>query len=183
VRNFLIGLLLGAAGVIGLAFLYFRFGAPVSTDAPPMPFEEYLGHTAIHQRAHAAANEKPPIDTSESNLLAGARVYRSSCAGCHSLPGSGETCSQKGMHPPPPSLFAGEGVIEIPAGEIHWVVQNGIRMSGMPAFRKCLPDVALWQVTLLLTKAHELPPAVRQLLAAPVTESDCPVATPSQARR
>jgi thiosulfate dehydrogenase len=184
VRNFLIGLLLGVLCVIGVTYGYFRFGfAPVATDAPPMPFEEYLGHTAMHRRAHTAAQEKPPMDASEWNLLAGARIYRSSCAGCHSLPGAGETCSQKGMHPPPPGLFASGGVTEDAAGEIHWVVQNGIRMTGMPAFRKCLSDEALWQVSLLLVKARDLPPAVRELLAAPMAQGDCPAATPSQARR
>src|SRR5437879_1089529 len=100
VRNFVVGLVLGAAAVACAMFSYFRFGlAPVSTDAAPIPFENYLARTALHRRTRAAATDTSPINASEENLMAGARIYRSSCVACHALPGGGKTCFQKGMYP------------------------------------------------------------------------------------
>jgi mono/diheme cytochrome c family protein len=69
------------------------------------------------------------------------------------------------MYPPPPQLWAPDGgVSDDPVGETHWVVQNGIRLTGMPGFAGALSDKELWQVSLLLAKANALPPAARQAL-------------------
>lgn len=47
------------------------------------------------------------------------------------------------------------------------MIQNGIRMTGMPAFGETYDDEKLWQVTLLLAHAHDLPASVRSLLVQP----------------
>jgi thiosulfate dehydrogenase len=182
-KSIFLGMLLGVAGVAFLTFAYFRFGpVPVSTDAAPIPFERYLAHNALHRRTHKAAAETSPFDATENNLMTGARIYRTACESCHSLPGAEKTCYQKGMYPPPPSLLNGKGVTDDPVGETHWVVQNGIRLTGMPSFRGTLSEDGIWQVSLLLAKANELPPAVRDYLAMPEAD-DCPPTSASQARR
>jgi thiosulfate dehydrogenase len=122
---------------------------------------------ALHAHSEEGANEKPPIEPDGANLLAGADVYRHSCAFCHSLPGHGKTEVETGMYPTPPMLLTGEGVRDDPPGETHWVIKNGIRMTGMPAFVNTLSDRAIRQVTLLLARSHELPPAVQHALTQP----------------
>ena len=88
---------------------------------------------------------------------------------CHSLPGYGKTIIEQGMYPPPPELLTGKGVTDDPIGRTHWVVQNGIRMTGMPSFQGTLSDQQLWQVSLLLSRAHQLPQSVEELLRQPDT--------------
>jgi mono/diheme cytochrome c family protein len=45
-------------------------------------------------------------------------------------------------------------------GETYWKVANGIRLTGMPAYKDLLTDTQLWQVALLLSDANKpLPPA------------------------
>jgi hypothetical protein len=44
------------------------------------------------------------------------------------------------------------------------VIQNGIRMSGMPSFRGHLSDAETWQMALLLANANKLPTSVTSYL-------------------
>jgi thiosulfate dehydrogenase len=44
------------------------------------------------------------------------------------------------MYPKPPQLFHGKGVTDDPVSESYWKVANGIRLTGMPAFKTKLSD-------------------------------------------
>jgi thiosulfate dehydrogenase len=111
-----------------------------------------------------AADKPSPVDASEPNLKSGATVYRQDCAVCHGLPGQGLTNIAKGMFPKPPQLFHGKGVTDDPVGETFWKVQNGIRLTGMPAFQGSLTDDQIWQVSQLLVHADKLPETVKNEL-------------------
>jgi hypothetical protein len=71
------------------------------------------------------------------------------------------------MYPKPPQLFHGKGVTDDPAGESYWKVANGIRMTGMPGYRKTLSDTQMWQAAVVLANADKLPPSVQALLSSP----------------
>ena len=69
------------------------------------------------------------------------------------------------MFPAPPALWEKHassdvvGVSDDPPGETYWKVANGIRLTGMPAFKDTLTDTQIWQVSLLLANADKpLPP-------------------------
>jgi len=55
-------------------------------------------------------------------------------------------------------------VTDDPVGETYWKTKNGIRMTGMPAFRKVLSEIEIWQVSLLLRHADEIPDGVKETL-------------------
>jgi len=144
------------------AYCYFGFGlAPVSTASNPMPFEKFLANRALHAAVAKTADKPSPVDASEPNLRSGAVVYREDCAVCHGLPGQEMTAIAKGMFPKVPQLFRGKGVTDDPVGETFWKVQNGIRLTGMPAFQGSLTDDQMWQVSQLLAHADKLPESVR----------------------
>jgi mono/diheme cytochrome c family protein len=69
------------------------------------------------------------------------------------------------MFPKPPELFQGTGVTDDPAWETYWKAKNGIRLTGMPAFRDTLNDTQIWQVSVLLANADKISPAVKAALA------------------
>lgn len=73
------------------------------------------------------------------------------------------------MFPKPPELLHGKGVTDDTPGETYWKVVNGIRLSGMPAYRQSLPESQSWQVSLLLANADKLPPTVQAALATPLS--------------
>lgn len=57
------------------------------------------------------------------------------------------------------------GVSDDPPGETFWKVENGIRLTGMPSYKKVLSETQMWQVTVLLANADKpLPPAALDLV-------------------
>ncbi len=167
-RNFVVGLIVGILLLPVLAFLYIWLGyAPVATAAPSLPLERTLAAMALHARIKREAPKDSPVPATEPNLLAGARVYMEHCAVCHGTVSEPETATAKGMFPPPPQLLHGKGVTDDPAGETFWKAANGIRLTGMPAYRGSLSDEQLWQVSQLLANADKLPPSVHEVVEHP----------------
>jgi thiosulfate dehydrogenase len=166
--RFLFGFVLGLMFLPLCGWLYFRFGyAPVATASSPMPFEKTLAHMALGARIRKEAPKGSPLAASDENLMAGAHAYRENCAVCHGLPGQPDTPTAKGMYPTPPHLFKGVGVTDDPPGVTYWKVANGIRLTGMPAYRTAMDEKQLWQISLLLAHADKLTAEVTSVLQQP----------------
>lgn len=164
IGSFMAGAVVAVAALAVCVFGYFRLGiAPVATSAPPMVFEHALAKAALHARIRKEMPTSSPITPDDSNLAAGAHVYMKNCAVCHGAIDQGATSIARGMFPKPPQLFV-KTVADDPPGEIYWKTKNGIRLTGMPAFTGSLTETEIWQVSLLLKKADQIPPAVRALL-------------------
>ncbi len=165
--KFVLGLIVGLVAVPLAVYLYFVTGsAPVATSSQPMPFEKMLAQKALNARIEKEMPSSVPISADAAAYTAGAQVYRDNCAVCHGLPGQPDSSVSKGMYPYPPQLFKGHGVTDDPAGETYWKVANGIRMTGMPAFKASLTDAQMWQVSVLLANADKIPQPVKDSLAA-----------------
>jgi len=165
-KTFLVGLLIGIGlSLTGAYFFLTRGGVPVPTKGGPLPFEHMIAKAALRS-AMGKEDERPsPIPADEANLTAGARVYHEQCAVCHGDLGQSASAIAKGMFPAPPQLLPPKkGVTDDPVGETYWKAKNGIRLSGMPAYEGSLSDTQLWQVSLLLLHAAELPPSAQAAL-------------------
>lgn len=167
-KGFLLGVIMTVVIIIGAVYIYFATGAaPVATSAEPMPFEERFAKMALRARIEKEMPRTVPIQADETNFVAGAQLFTEHCAVCHGLPGHSETPIAKGMFPKPPQLFEKEGVTDDPPGETYWKAANGIRLTGMPAFKGSLSDTQLWQVSLMLANADKLSPVVKGALSPP----------------
>jgi thiosulfate dehydrogenase len=167
VKIFVLGLIVGAVLVpLALAVYFYTGMAPVATSADAMPFEKRMADAALHAHLDKEMPKNLPIPADETNFAAGAKVYVNYCAACHGLPGQAETAIAKGEFPRPPQLFNGKGVTDDPPGETYWKVANGIRLTGMPAFRQTLSDTQAWQVSLLLANADRISPQLKNSLAS-----------------
>lgn len=167
-KAFLLGVVVGVILMPVAAFLYVKFGyVQVATAAPPLPFERQLAHMALDARISKEAPSKAGVAASESHLLSGAQLYREHCAVCHGLTVETKTATASGMFPAPPQLLHGKGVTDDPAGETYWKVANGIRLTGMPAYRNSLTDEQIWEISQLLATADKLPPSVTASLEQP----------------
>jgi thiosulfate dehydrogenase len=170
-KRTLLGVAIGICIPLLAAAFFIELGAmPVATKGRPLPLERTIARIALHRAMGAEAERPCPIPADEGNLQAGARVYRTQCAVCHGLPGTEPSATAKGLFPRPPQLLrAGSmGVTDDPPGETYWKARNGIRLTGMPGYVDSLSDTELWQVSLLLNRAHDLTPAVRETLRGPV---------------
>ena len=166
-RNLALGVLVGLALVLTAEYLFVtQGGMPVATRSGPLPLERFLAGRALHVAIAKDAMRSSPLPPDETNLLAGAKVYRAQCELCHGAPGEAPTSpAARGMFPRPPRLMPpAKGVTDDPVGEICWKVRNGIRLTGMPAFEGALTEDQLWQVSLLLLKADQLPDQVKGAL-------------------
>ena len=162
---FLFGVVVGLLVIPAGVYFYFTNGyAPVATSSPSMPFEEMLARKALQARLQREMPAKPAIEATETNLWEGVTIYKTYCAACHGLPGEPKPAIAEGMFPSPPQLFRGKGVTDDEPGETYWKVANGIRLTGMPGFRSTLSEKQLWEVSLMLAKANDLPESVKSVL-------------------
>jgi len=176
-----LGMILGAAAVVFGVYFYFSTGqAPVATSASPMPFEKKLAHQALNAVIGREMPKTVPVQPDESNLAAGALVYREHCAVCHGLPEQKPTAIAAGMYPHPPKLLEGKGVTDDEPGESYWKVANGIRLTGMPGFRPRLPETQMWQVSLLVANADKLPKSVHDVLSLPLATDETTKTVPTK---
>ena len=84
----------------------------------------------------AAHTRVDPLPVTEMNLTGGSDTYQRYCTSCHGEDAAGSTGR--------PSLrnarVRGES-----DGDIHWILENGSKNHGMPAWRS-LGDKNLWQL-------------------------------------
>ncbi|HKF23312.1 MAG TPA: cytochrome c [Candidatus Angelobacter sp.] len=179
-KTFVFGLILGLLIPAAVVYGYFNFGyAPIAASAPPMPFEKRMARMTLSAHIRKEAPKKDaPVPSDETNLTAGAGLYKENCAFCHGLPGQKATLAAKGMFPIPPQLWEKEEMVtDDPVGTTYWKVSNGIRMTGMPGFGETLTPTQVWQISLLLANADKLPASTQAALAKPAVET---AATPAQ---
>lgn len=168
-----LGLILGVILVPVVFYIYCKSGnAPAAVADPPIPMEKTFAKTALHAAIDSHAPKDCPMKGDESNLVAGAKVYRDNCAVCHGLPGEKAPAMADLMFPKAPQLFEKKHMVtDDPVTETYWKAKNGIRLSGMPGFQNALSDDQLWQVSLVLAGADKLPPAAEQALTASASAS------------
>jgi mono/diheme cytochrome c family protein len=106
----------------------------LSARATPTKFEIMVArnvrHLAIPSNASLAQN--PLLDSPED--LRDARLhFADHCAICHANDGGGQTMIGSGLYPKPPDLRLPE-TQSLTDGELFWIIENGVRFTGMPAF-------------------------------------------------
>ena len=164
--KFLLGVIVGVGLVIGGGYWCVTRGRmPVAVTSKPLPFERWIARTSLRAAVGADADKPSPLPADEANLLAGAKIYEARCSGCHGELGHPASAFAKSIFPHAPQLLPPrKGVTDDPVGETYWKVKNGIRLSGMPEFGDSLTDAEMWQVSLMLLHADQLPDSVRQAL-------------------
>jgi thiosulfate dehydrogenase len=183
--RFLVGIVIGLLLVPISVLLWFHFGnVPVAVADPPLPQERLITAGPLHVRIDREMIANPPIQANEATFVAGAHIYSDQCAVCHGFYGK-PSAFGRDMFPDAPPLWEKHhdgqvvGVSDDPPGETYWKVANGIRLSGMPAFKKTLTETQMWQVSLLLANADKpLPPEAITVLTAPAASTSPAPATP-----
>jgi mono/diheme cytochrome c family protein len=147
---------LAVLAVIGAVVFSFSGSYDVSATRPDSaPVAWLIQNTSQHSISKAAADiaVPPGLDTIDA-AKAGAQLYGQECVYCHGAPGDQPTGLAKGLNPQPPVLLVAERQ-NLPA-ETFWVVKNGIRMTGMPAWGKTYSDQQIWNVVAFLRQKRGL---------------------------
>ena len=87
-----------------------------------------------------------PLAGDAGSTQRGAENFRQHCAVCHGLDGhtTGVPFAGK-MSPPVPDLGAAD-IQKYTDGQLKWIIENGIRMSGMPGWKGLVADSDMWQI-------------------------------------
>lgn len=170
--KFLAGILFGVLLVALSAGLYVWTGSfNVAASVPTGRLEEGLArfalNRAIARRASPATN---PLSSSPETLREGLAHYRENCAGCHGAPGVDAAEYGEGLNPPAPDLTLPR-VQKRPDGELYWIVSNGIRMTGMPAFAPTHKEREVWTIVAFLRHLPALTAGEEKALKAETEEA------------
>ena len=96
---------------------------------------------------------KNPLHSDDPVVKQGQQIYSQSCALCHGADGHGRTQLGQGMYPPAMDLTSPH-VQHWNDAELFWVIQNGVRLTGMPAWKSALSETDAWK---LVGFIHALP--------------------------
>jgi mono/diheme cytochrome c family protein len=106
----------------------------LSARATPTALETMIARNARRLAIPAnARNEHNPISASDETLKEARAHFADHCATCHGNDGRGDTMYGKGLYPKPPDLRLPE-TQKLSDGELFWIIENGVRFTGMPAF-------------------------------------------------
>ena len=128
--------LIGIVVVVGVAvFAYLRVSVNgFSARAEPTGLEKYVARSARNMAVPTIfkSQQNPQPDTPE--ILSEAQAHWADhCAGCHANNGSGDTEMGRNMYPRAPDMRQA-GTQQLTDGELFFIIENGVRLSGMPGW-------------------------------------------------
>jgi mono/diheme cytochrome c family protein len=106
----------------------------LSARATPTQLEVMMARDARHLAIPSNARATPnPVPDTPENLREARLHFADHCASCHGNDGSGNTLYGRGLYPKPPDLRLKE-TQKLSDGELFWIIENGVRFTGMPSF-------------------------------------------------
>jgi len=130
-----------AAVVLGLVwFGYQSFRTGFSAKAEPHALEVFMARQLRHLAIPAGQRAMPnPVALTPEVLGESRAHFADHCATCHANNGNGRTPIGQNVYPKAPDLRLA-ATQSMSDGEIFFVIHNGIRFTGMPAFGAGEPD-------------------------------------------
>jgi len=104
-----------------------------------------------------ARNQKNPIEPTPEATQEGREYFLDQCASCHGIDGSGRTQVGLNLYPRVPDLRAA-GTQSLNDGAIHYIIENGVQLTGMPAWGNPHgePSSKGWKLVLFIRTLHPL---------------------------
>jgi mono/diheme cytochrome c family protein len=138
-----------------VTFYTFLRSGGLSARKKPGKVEHSVAAHAVNLSIPASAKTaKDPIPPTSQALAEGTKYFAAHCAVCHGGDGSGQTETAKGFSPVVPDLRTPR-VQELTDGAMFYIVKNGIRFTGMPAWN--LDDEQIWKLILVMRQFAKQP--------------------------
>jgi mono/diheme cytochrome c family protein len=107
--------------------------------------------------------------TDSASLARGFHEYDEMCVACHGAPGVEPEAMGVGLYPEPPDLA--EEADEFTDAELFWIVKNGIKLTGMPAFGPTHSDSTLWAIVGAMRQVRGMTPEEYKARVAASTQA------------
>jgi len=129
-----LALLLGGIALVAGLMLVWIQSRGISAKEQPGRFETIVARTmrrlAIPQSARAMVN---PVTPTPDLVTEAMTHYADHCSTCHANDGSGDTEMGRGLYPKPPDMRT-SATQSLTDGELFYIIENGVRLTGMPAW-------------------------------------------------
>jgi len=96
---------------------------------------------------------KNPLPASDEVVQQGEQIYMRACGICHAMDGHAGTDLGRAMYPPAMDLTSPH-VQHWADAELFWIIQNGVRMTGMPSWKSTISENDTWKLAHFV---HSLP--------------------------
>ena len=133
-------------------------GSGMTSRRKAWPLEEW-GARAMRSffMPSGVRNAANPVPASPGIIRAGMVHFADHCATCHANDGSGDVSMGHAMYPPAPDMRKGP-TQAMTDGELFYVIEHGVPLTGMPAWGNGTPDGerATWELVRFMRHLPEL---------------------------
>ena len=134
VRARYVGVAMAIFMIVALAFVFLSIRHGFSAREQPTAIETWLATSARNMAAPRYAKLlKNPLPATPENIAAGMAHWADHCAVCHANNGSGNTAIGANLYPKSPDMRLSR-TQALSDGELYYIIQNGVRLTGMPAW-------------------------------------------------
>jgi mono/diheme cytochrome c family protein len=147
------------AALVGVAAIITTSGLGGSTRIEPSRIERiaarFVRQAATPRRARGATN---PVAFSPDVWVAARAHFADHCAACHANDGGGHTEIGQNLYPKAPDMRLAD-TQHLSDGELYWIIENGVRLTGMPAWGTGRDDDEdTWKLVHFIRRLKELTP-------------------------
>ena len=129
----------------------------IAASEPHLTIVRWVFETARNRSVRYHADKAPALpEREEADLREGIRHYDEMCVICHAAPGVEQSDISKGQNPEPPDLA--KEVQEWSREELFWIIKNGLKMTGMPAFGRTRSDSEIGDIVGFITRLPDMTP-------------------------
>ncbi len=151
--------------VYGVIVIRRGFSAADQPSYPERVMARTVRSISIPSRAR---NEKNPLSATPELLAEAREHFANRCANCHGNNGTGPSNIGQNLYPKAPDLRM-PPTQNLTDGEIHYIIKNGLRLTGMPAWSNphiAQDDTDAWKLVLFVHSIAGLTPQEQSQQAA-----------------
>ena len=153
-------ILVALAAVAVAAAVYALAGRGLSTRIAPSAPEAFAARAARYLATPRDVRSRPnPIEASDATFNEGIEHFADHCATCHANDGSGDTAVGRNLYPRAPDMRSAQ-TQNLSDGELFSIIENGVRLTGMPAWGNGTPESerASWVLVHFIRRIPKLSP-------------------------
>lgn len=163
--------------VVAVAALWMLREHGLVSDRQPGRLETAIARRLVVLSIPASARKVTnPLSGNDEAWRDGMEHFQEHCATCHGRAGRADSAFAKKMYPPVPDL-TDPAIQRMSDGALFAIIQNGVRWTGMPAFRSEHSAEETWKLVAFIRRVPTLSPADLRPIASDEThEHDAPAA-------
>lgn len=134
--------LLAMVGGVAVLTTLWLWNSGIGTKPPPGRIETAVSRVARTAMIPAPARRlRNPEPATSENIRSGLEHWADHCASCHANSGAGDTEMGLGLYPPAPDMRQA-AIQNLTDGELFYIIENGVKLTGMPAWGTGTEDSA-----------------------------------------